>query len=682
MVLIRCFLLFCLISFVYPLTYAQSRLDSLEKELPNLSGKPRVDVLNDLGFNYAFSSLKKAKKYAFMGLEESKKLGVKKAEIRALINVGYSYYDYKKNDSAEYYFTMAAALSDSTNNKEGLANANNALGNVMNRRSKYTRAITFYKNSLNAQEELENLSGQASALNNIGNALRQVGNFDEAIKYFVRALEINEKENDISRVILNLNNIAWVYIDQQNNTEAEKYLNKMVALESQMNMRNKVNLYNWLGAVASAKKEYEQANAHFDLAEDYADSLGIDKYTILHNRADLYLNQGKLNEALNLANEILRSKKATSSAESILFTLDLIADIHLQAKNYDKAILSAQEALEISSEIKARDKQMEIFKVLARANAGLGNYQVAWKYDQAHDQLKDSLYNINKTEQQEALLALYEAEQKQKTIEVQEANLQAQKATLALSSLRNNQLTIGVAGAAILALAFVVGFINQRKTNKQLNEQKQVIEARDKEKAVLLKEIHHRVKNNLQVISSILNIQSRHLEDDTAKQAVSEGRSRIKSMSLIHEKLYSNDQLSIINMKDYIEELTTYLFSSYKPSHVVSKYIDSDDVELDIDTAIPLGLILNELISNSLKYAFKDTDGLLEVRLKKFEGEYQLSVKDTGQGFTIDFEKVKSMGWRLVNTLSKQLDAALEIKNEGGANISLKFKPKTPPSLA
>lgn len=237
---------------------------------------------------------------------------------------------------------------------------------------------------------------------------------------------------------------------------------------------------------------------------------------------------------------------------------------------------------------------------------------------------------------------------------------------------QQNQLYLWI-GSILILILFGTAFFYAK-----LKKAKVKIEEKNKEREVLLREIHHRVKNNLQIISSLLSLQSRKLEDSNARKAVNEGRSRIKSMSLIHEKLYGNNELSEINMKEYINELSAFLRNTYKPKSNITQHISADDMNLDIDTAIPLGLILNELISNSFKYAFSEHDeGEINISLEYSEDEYVLKVKDTGPGFPQNFESLKSMGMRLINSLSEQLDGVKSFENINGALFTLKFKTRS-----
>jgi two-component sensor histidine kinase len=205
------------------------------------------------------------------------------------------------------------------------------------------------------------------------------------------------------------------------------------------------------------------------------------------------------------------------------------------------------------------------------------------------------------------------------------------------------------------------------------------IKASLKEKEVLLKEIHHRVKNNLQIVSSLLHLQSQYIKDQPALDVLVESQNRIRSMALIHERLYRSQDLASIDFAVYIQDLTTHLIRSYRarPAPIDLK-IDAQDVYLAVDTAIPCGLITNELISNALKHAFPDGKAG-EIRIKmELEGDRQftLIVGDNGVGFPpdVDFENTESLGMQLVNTLVNQLDGTIELHSDDeGAEFRITF---------
>jgi PAS domain S-box-containing protein len=197
------------------------------------------------------------------------------------------------------------------------------------------------------------------------------------------------------------------------------------------------------------------------------------------------------------------------------------------------------------------------------------------------------------------------------------------------------------------------------------------------EKNVLLREIHHRVKNNMQIISSLLNLQTRYITDEKVVDVLKESQNRVKSMAMIHETLYQSEGFAKIGFSDYVNNLVTYLLQSYVDRDHVKIITDVDvDIFLDIDTAIPCGLIINELITNSLKHAFPNiTNGQIKIKLIRSDDRFILNVKDNGVGFPemLDFRNTDSLGLQLINSLVMQLDGSIELKNDGGTEFIIVF---------
>jgi two-component sensor histidine kinase len=204
------------------------------------------------------------------------------------------------------------------------------------------------------------------------------------------------------------------------------------------------------------------------------------------------------------------------------------------------------------------------------------------------------------------------------------------------------------------------------------------IKASLREKEVLLKEIHHRVKNNLQVISSLLYLQSKSIEDEETLEMFKDGWNRIRSMALVHERLYQSRDLARIDFAEYVRNLADYLFRSYGvDSSLIKLKINVRDVSVGIDTAVPCGLILNELVSNSLKHAFpRGRAGEIRIELRSGgEGECSLIVSDDGVGLPgdLDFRDTESLGLQLVNTLVDQLEGIIEVDRNGGTAFRITF---------
>jgi len=212
----------------------------------------------------------------------------------------------------------------------------------------------------------------------------------------------------------------------------------------------------------------------------------------------------------------------------------------------------------------------------------------------------------------------------------------------------------------------------------ELKDAENKIKASLKDKEVLLREIHHRVKNNMQIISSLLNLQIDYLNDEDAIDVLKESQNRVKSMAMIHEKLYLSTDLTKINFVDYIQSLISNLFYSYnvKEDHI-KPILKIEDVNLNIETAIPCGLIITELISNCLKYAFPNQmKGKIIISLKQVEDKFELIISDNGIGLpeNININKIKTLGILLVKSLTEQIDGKISIQRKNGTQFKITFK--------
>lgn len=197
------------------------------------------------------------------------------------------------------------------------------------------------------------------------------------------------------------------------------------------------------------------------------------------------------------------------------------------------------------------------------------------------------------------------------------------------------------------------------------------------EKEIMLKEIHHRVKNNLQIVSSLISLQSNSVSNENDLELFLKSRDRIKSMALIHEDLYRSNDLAQINFKDYIQNMTLNLIGSYEMYGKIDHVFDCEDIYLGIETAVPCGLLVNEILSNSMKHAFPNGEsGLIKIQLKNLNDKYQLILSDNGVGMpeNLDIEKCDSLGLQLVQNLTNQINGELYITNNSGTEFKIEFK--------
>ncbi|AYN68672.1 sensor histidine kinase [Euzebyella marina] len=237
---------------------------------------------------------------------------------------------------------------------------------------------------------------------------------------------------------------------------------------------------------------------------------------------------------------------------------------------------------------------------------------------------------------------------------------------------------------SLLFAVYLLGYIfgkNLLETHRSLFLSKEEIEIKIKEKENLLSEVHHRVKNNLQTVSSLLNLQSRNTKNGKVKELTKSSQNRVLSMAIIHEMLYLKQNISKIDFRSYVQGLTDYLIKSANADKKnIEVQIDIPDIQLGIDTAIPLGLLINEAFTNSIKYAFNETNkGLVDIELKRTDNpeEYKLRISDNGTGFTkqVNIKKAKSLGLKLIHNLARQLHGSARRLNTGhGTGYEVIFK--------
>jgi PAS domain S-box-containing protein len=196
------------------------------------------------------------------------------------------------------------------------------------------------------------------------------------------------------------------------------------------------------------------------------------------------------------------------------------------------------------------------------------------------------------------------------------------------------------------------------------------------EKEVIFRELNHRVKNNLQIIASLMHLQEVNTDNDETVDKLRESESRVKTMAIIHEKLYESPDFADINFKLYIDKLIYDILYTYGKNDTIKTHLNIEDINLNIDTAIPLGLIINELVTNSVKYAFPDSEGTITITLKSINNEMELIVADDGIGINkeINFDNLNSLGLEIVKNLVNQLNGTIEMISDGGTVFKIRFK--------
>ncbi|WP_430907750.1 tetratricopeptide repeat-containing sensor histidine kinase [Maribacter sp. 2-571] len=371
----------------------------------------------------------------------------------------------------------------------------------------------------------------------------------------------------------------------------------------------------------------------------------------------------RLEKSISIIDEFNAGKFSSDLVENNL----AIAECYLQTGNFKKATDY------LSSDFTPVKPENIIKKNQLYANYydKTGDYQNSIAYLKRNNRISDSLKTKESQLRRQQLETIVGEDKNNDRFMIEQQRLEMERQRSDMIALdEQNDTTFILLVLTLLALAgLVYAYLRSIKNQRLIAEQKHIIENSLVEKDSLLKEIHHRVKNNLQMVSSLLSLQTKNTRSKAAIEALEEGKSRVKAMALIHQKLYQNEDLSVIEMQGYIESLINSVQSVYKKGgHNINITVDAEGVELDIDRAIPFGLILNELVSNSFKYAFPtdDENGKIYIHLRKIgikEGFFEYT--DNGVGLPDDSEERtnSSMGIRLMNRLANQLQTKLNVDN-------------------
>ena len=337
----------------------------------------------------------------------------------------------------------------------------------------------------------------------------------------------------------------------------------------------------------------------------------------------------------------------------------------------NEAIPHVERAWALVNPVNARNVELYVAETAAKLYAKLGRFDEAYEFSQIARELSDYINDQARTEAIAKMTTEFDTERVEAQNDLLKESQKVQVARLKQQSYLIYGVVIGLMLIAIIAALIYRGRLRLQKANA-------AIEKSLSEKELLLKEIHHRVKNNLQVVSSLLDLQSRGIEDEEALATFMEGQNRVKAMALIHQKLYQNEDLATIDFAEYAGQLMKELAALYPSAKGVKTEVSATEAaHFDIDTAVPLGLILNELVSNAYKYAFQDTqEGKLSISVESLgDGKYQLTVTDSGAGLPedFDFKKAKSLGLRLVRRLAKQLYGEVNYQWDNGSQFTIQF---------
>ncbi|KIQ22420.1 hypothetical protein RT99_09615 [Flavobacterium sp. MEB061] len=515
----------------------------------------------------------------------------------------------------------------------------------------------------------------------------KLGLYTEAVKFGLISIEIGEQNKDVYYMTEDYTNLALTYYKMENYELALKYHQK--SFDGSLKLYSEfLPFYNASYIIKDLLKLGRRKEAKQFLDTKVKNLKVTDARDLIWLQIcyiTVYDDLGWYKLADKYCNKLIELQKENKTLLPVISNLEINNNIvnHLfKTKNYQLAAEYLDRNKKLGASIKDINMIINSHMMAFKLDSASGNYISAIANLKKYQKAKDSIFNDVKFYQISDLEIKYETAKKDKNIQLLTNESELQKVKI-----KNDKVVKLIAGLVLILVLIITALIfrsykNKKESNKQLQISKSRIEKKNKilqnvvkEKEWLLKEVHHRVKNNLQVVMSLLNTQSVYLKEESAVNAIKDSQNRINSMSLIHQRLYQSEGLSCIKMPEYIKELISYLKDSYNANY--SFAVDVEYIEMHVAQAIPIGLILNEAITNAIKYAFPDEKkGKITITLKHFQDDsFLLEIADNGVGIEgeIDIEKYDSFGMKLMEGLSKDLNGKFSITSSNGLKVSVIF---------
>ncbi len=619
-------LLVFLLLFPHLLLRAQNApIDSLERLFVlEKSTDRQFDLLRQMVDVSFGADVKQALYHAKRGVALAEKAGDKDWQPQFYEMQGRMHANLLQLDSAKLLLDKATRGYIATGNKKGQATTAFKISWIYKRTRELDKSMACDLDALRLMEEINDPGGIADALGRVAWDLSLQNRPQESLEYAKKAIEICKK-NDLPKKLIDSFRFAGdACITMGDNTQALDYYEQALALTrvSSPDLTSIADIINRRGNALKRLGRYEEALKDYRLCLENSEKSnypgGI--YTAIANLGEVNLLMGKYAEALPYQ----------------------LKTIELQEKNGDLTDL------------------VENYRHASNIYEHLGDYKSALLYQKKALVLRDSTASLQSDAAISNLRTQYETEKKETTIATQEQQITQQS--------RIQWLGIGLLGLLGL-VAF--NFYRNGQVRKKANA---LLAAKNAENELLLKEIHHRVKNNLEVVSSLLALQSAQIDDKGIKDAMLEGQNRVQSIGIVHQKLYQRDKLAAIEMKDYFLNLSESVLDSFGADDRVTIECAMDQLDVDIDTAVPLGLIVNELLTNTLKYAFPEgRKGTVRITLAKMPaGTLHLEVADNGIGKS-GVTQGTGFGTQLVSLLTRQLSGTMREEVNNGTTVIFDF---------
>ncbi|MES2762799.1 MAG: tetratricopeptide repeat protein [Bacteroidota bacterium] len=575
---------------------------------------------------------------------------------------------------------------------KGEAGYYNNVGNVFQRQSNYLQANVNFFRSLNLYNAINERRQAAVVLSNISSTFSDMGNYDESLKYSFKALNIHEKMGNTKNIAIELNNIGALYSDIGNRSKSLVYHQQAKSISEKMQDNKSTAIY--IGNIAHYYKslcdsaadagntklslQYQDTALHYfedaiHLSEKVSDKDNI--AVCLENIGIIYSNVENYKESLPYLSRALEMYEQLDLNAEQSFCLTLLGQSYSETGQNRKAEESFAQALDIAKKTRSHYFLMHAYLGNSEFYQNTDRPENALQYYKTYIIYRDSIFNKENNISLTRTEMNYEFDKKQAA-----TKFENDKVVYKLESENKLQKQWRLFFIIVTLLACGGLFFMKRAFDNK-NKLAKILSEEDKRKEVLLQEVHHRINNNLQIISSLLTLQANSADNDQLTEYLMQSQNRIQSLSALHELLYDTNSPLEINMPDYIEKVLDFHRDVAK-TMVKNITIETEvaDVKFPTKLAVPLALIINELVTNSLKYAFKDlSSGIIKVTLDKNtnDNNWFISLADNGKGLPPSNEKRKdSLGLKLVTIMAKQIGGTLISKNDNGAFFSVIFSLK------
>ncbi|WP_440135462.1 histidine kinase dimerization/phosphoacceptor domain -containing protein [Chitinophaga sancti] len=579
------------------------------------------------------------------------------------------------NRQQELFFAKAISLYEQTHNMEKEAAARLHHADYLYRANRYSQSEKELLRTLDllhqaGSRQLANVYYFLS-LNN-----RYLGSYEKALSYATKCVDNAVDNHDTLRMEVYSGELALVYDEMDRAEESCQWYRKTLATRI-AHQGDPVVIFRTAGLLIRQLVKLQKSRAALALMDSLIAKIPAksryEKGIAAQNYAYCFDGLKRYPEAeQNFLAAIAWFKGIDAGAELISIVNMDAGRFYLQHGQFARAHRYLDTALEYRFDDRLVD-QKELYHMLFTADSAIGNYAAAIKNLEQFQFLNDSIYTERKSKQIEELTIQYETGKKEQSIRLLEKEKRIQQAVLTKEQ-NTKRWIIGVSLLLIVIIGLLVNRARLKQRAQLLIEKKNIsLQHLVEEKEWLVREIHHRVKNNFHIVMGLLHTQAAYLQGKEAIEAITESRQRIQAMSLVHQKLYQSDNLSAINMADYIHELIDYLKDSFHTSTRIQYKLDIEAVQLDVSHCVPLGLILNEAVTNAIKHAFPT---VITIVLKRTYHEHiVLSIKDNGIGLPPGFEhrEQASMGMKLMRGLGDDLEACLMINSDEGTEILIDF---------